>query len=127
MSAFNNMAAEHAQKVSARFSTTNADAGPPYSLEELQLTILIFVFGLISTAVFYFLVRSKQATPFLMRIYVVIILIFGSLLVVSGGFGTDQIAPVIGFFGTIAGYLLGRSDRPADKHGMNGICSRRGR
>ena len=90
--------------------------GNALSLEEIQLTLIIFVFGLIATGIFYLLVKSELATPYLMRIYVVIILVFGSLLVVSSGYAINQTAPIIGLFGTITGYLLGRSDRPPDKH-----------
>ena len=115
MNAFDNPVVENAAKESARTVALQAEAGSPYSLEEIQLTIIIFVFGLISTYLFYLLVKSGLATRFLMRIYVVIILVFGSLLVVSSGYATDQIAPVIGFFGTIAGYLLGRSEQSSDK------------
>lgn len=53
-----------------------------------------------------------QLRQFELRIFTITILVFGSLLVVSAGFGTDQLGPVIGFFGTIAGYILGRGDRP---------------
>ncbi len=88
------------------------EVGTLNSVTEQGLTLIIFAFGLIALALFYFLLRSGHATPYLMRIYVIIILIFGTLLVVSSAYSTDQIAPVVGFFGTIAGYLLGRSDRP---------------
>ena len=88
------------------------EVGTLNSVTEQGLTLIIFAFGLIALALFYFVLKSGRATPFLMRIYVIIILIFGTLLVVSSAYSTDQIAPVVGFFGTIAGYLLGRTDRP---------------
>jgi hypothetical protein len=91
-----------------------AEVGSLFSVGEIQLTMVIFVFGLIALFVFYLLIRTGKSTPFLMRIYVVIILVFGTLLVVSSAYSTQQIAPVVGFFGTIAGYLLGRSERPND-------------
>ena len=89
--------------------------GPSFSLQEIELTIIIFIFGLIATGIFYLLVKSQRATPYLMRIYVVIILVFGSLLVVSSGYAINQTAPIIGLFGTITGYLLGRSERPENR------------
>lgn len=110
-----NLVVENATDLSARNATLMAETGSPFSFAELQLTLIILLFGLISSGIFYMLVRSGKATNFLMRIYVINILVFGSLLVVSSGFGTDQIAPVIGFFGTIAGYLLGRSERTHEK------------
>lgn len=82
-----------------------------HSMGELRLTLLIFVFGLIALAVFYLILRHNKSNPFVLRMYVIIILIFGTLLIVSSAYTTAQIAPVVGFFGTIAGYLLGRTDR----------------
>lgn len=85
-----------------------------YSLGELRLTLVILFFGLIAVAVFYAMVRTGKATGYNLRIFVVIILVFGTLLIVSSAYTTEQIAPVVGFFGTIAGYLLGRTDRRSD-------------
>ena len=82
---------------------------------EIRLTLIIFIFGLIALGMFYFLHRTGNATPYVLRIYVIIILVFGTLLVVSSAYATDQIAPVVGFFGTIAGYLVGRSENEGKK------------
>jgi hypothetical protein len=82
-----------------------------FSLGELKITVIIFAFGLISLGVFYLLLRLEKATPYTLRIFVIIILVFGTLLVVSSAYTTAQIAPIVGFFGTIAGYLLGRTER----------------
>ena len=117
MDAFGQLDAVNAAQKSASYVTKNAQAGSGFSWHEIQLTIIIFIFGLIATLLFYLLVKTGKFDQFLMRIYVVIILVFGSLLVVSSGYATDQVAPVIGFFGTIAGYLLGRSEIQGDKKG----------
>lgn len=82
-----------------------------YSFGEIKLTAIIFAFGLIALIGFGMMVRSGRATPFNLRMYVIIILVFGTLLVVSSAYTTAQIAPVVGFFGTIAGYLLGRNEQ----------------
>lgn len=119
MNSFDNPPVVNAAEEAAFNLASSGAPGSPFSLQEIQLTIIIFIFGLIATGVFYFLVKTKQATPYLMRIYVVIILIFGSLLVVSSGYAINQTAPIIGLFGTITGYLLGRSEnsdrRPIDE------------
>jgi hypothetical protein len=86
-------------------------AGDFFSLGEIKLTIVIFVFGLLALGIYYFLLKSDRSTPDALRLYVIMILVFGTLLVVSSSYSTDQIAPVVGFFGTIAGYLVGKSDR----------------
>lgn len=92
-----------------------SQAGDLFTSGEFRLTAIIFIFGLIALGIFYFLVRHERATPYVMRIYVVIILVFGTLLIVSSAYSTAQISPIVGFFGTIAGYLLGRSDRAPER------------
>lgn len=81
-----------------------------YSAGELRLTIVIFVFGMIALLGFAMILRTRRATPFVLRMYVILILVFGTLLIVSSAYTTAQIAPVVGFFGTIAGYLLGKTE-----------------
>jgi CHASE2 domain-containing sensor protein len=98
-------------KVGARAAAQNMDAGFLSSWAELNLTLLIFAFGVVALLLFYWIVRSNRDTPMLLRVYVILILIFGTLLIVSSAYTTEQVAPVVGFFGTIAGYLLGRGDR----------------
>ena len=102
------------EQVSAGQAAGRVETGSLSSLFELNLTIIIFVFGLLALILLYLMIRHERTTPFVMRIYVITILVFGSLLVVSSAYTTDQISPVIGFFGTIAGYILGRGDRPND-------------
>jgi len=94
------------------------ESGSFFSLGEFQLTMIIFVFGLFALIAFLVMLRGGKATPYMMRLYVIIILVFGTLLVVSSSYTTEQIAPVVGFFGTIAGYLLGRTEKSsADEAG----------
>jgi hypothetical protein len=93
------------------------EAGGPgnlFSWQEIQISTIIFIFAIIALILFYIMVKNERATPFILRIYVIVILVFGTLFVVSASYNTQLVAPVIGFFGTIAGYLLGRSDRAND-------------
>jgi len=106
---------DDAEAIAPAAAAAIRQSGDFFSLEEIQLTVLIFVFGLISMAVFYMLLRIEAATPYVLRLYVIIILVFGTLLVVSSSYSTSQIAPVVGFFGTIAGYLLGKSEKRDDQ------------
>lgn len=84
--------------------------GSLFSNAEITLSLLIFVLAILSIAVFCYLSRSGF-TDLSARIFVIILLVFGTLLVVSSAYSSEQIAPVVGFFGTVAGYLLGRSER----------------
>jgi glycerol uptake facilitator-like aquaporin len=43
------------------------------------------------------------------RPVIVIAVIFSTLILVTAGYSNDQIAPAFGLFGTIVGYLLGRT------------------
>ena len=107
-----NLPVAEPDKVPASAAMQHVEAGSLSSLLELNLTLIILFFGLLALLLLYLMVRSEKAGPFEFRIYVITILVFGSLLIVSSAYSTEQIAPVIGFFGTIAGYILGRGDRP---------------
>jgi hypothetical protein len=96
--------------ISARAAAIMSDGKGIFSIGEIQITLIIFVFGIISVLIYSLIVREGKNSQFSLRMYVVIILVFGTLLVVSSAYSTDQIAPVVGFFGTVAGYLLGKSD-----------------
>jgi len=100
------------EKIAPAEAAKLSETGSLFSLGEIGLTLIIFIFGLVALLVFYKLVRGQPPSEFHMRVYVIIVLVFGTLLVVSSSYSTQQIAPVVGFFGTIAGYLLGKSDKP---------------
>jgi hypothetical protein len=98
-------------KVPVHEVAQNMDSGFLTSWAELNLTLLIFAFGVVALLLFYWIVKTDRGSPLLLRVYVILILVFGTLLIVSSAYATEQIAPVVGFFGTIAGYLLGRGDK----------------
>lgn len=91
-------------------------AGSLFADRNLQLTLIVLFFGLLALVLLYLMVRHERAGPFELRIFIITILVFGSLLILSAGFGGDQLGPVIGFFGTIAGYILGRGDRASERN-----------
>jgi hydrogenase/urease accessory protein HupE len=82
-----------------------------FDFGELKLTLVIFVFGIAALVVFYLLLKAERSTPFTLRLYVVMLIVFGTLLVVSSGYSSEELTPVVGLFGTIAGYLMGRAER----------------
>jgi hypothetical protein len=78
----------------------------------LSAEILIFGFGVI--AVEYLLLKKARLTAEeALRVYAVTLIIVGTLFAITAGFDSTQIAPAMGLFGTIAGYLLGRRAVPA--------------
>lgn len=109
-----NLPAVTPEKVTPAQAFNQLQSGSLFSDRSLYLTLIILFFGLLALGLLYLMVRHDKGGPFELRIFTITILVFGSLLVVSAGFGSDQLGPVIGFFGTIAGYILGRGDRPSE-------------
>jgi len=87
-----------------------------FASQEAFLSILALLFGLVALALYVFatLRIDKDTLPDFRRYYVVLLLIVAVLLVIFSGLNDKQIAPAIGFFATVAGYILGRSSARAD-------------
>jgi hypothetical protein len=105
-------------------SSTNAGnivvAAPRFwESKEFWTTALILVFGLIIVGVEYLLLRNRQHDKVeeFSKFFVITVIIIGTLVLIGSGLDNNQIAPAVGLFGTIAGYLLGRTDRAADNRG----------
>lgn len=76
---------------------------------EQWLTLVILLFGALVLLAEYLLLRQTQKTSYeLMQLFAVNLIITGTLVLISAGYSASQIAPALGLFGTIAGYLLGR-------------------
>ena len=84
---------------------------------EVYVAILTLAFGAFSLSLLsYVAIKSEAiANSDFRRYFLVIVLVTGTLLLVATGYDDRQIAPVIGFFGTIVGYILGRSNSSRDK------------
>lgn len=82
------------------------------SNREFWLSCVILVFGVFIILVEFYLLRAvvREKTEEISRTYTVTLIIIGTLVLISSGFTNEQIAPALGLFGTIAGYLLGRGD-----------------
>lgn len=76
---------------------------------EYGLTLVILLFGALVLLAEYLLLRhAKKSSYELMQLFAVNLIITGTLVLISAGYSAEQIAPAMGLFGTIAGYLLGR-------------------
>jgi small-conductance mechanosensitive channel len=91
---------------------TAVTAVPLWSSQEFILSCAILLFGIIIIALQYSLMRINRQAPAadIFRYYTITLIIIGALVLVSAGLSDRQISPVIGLFGTIAGYVLGRSE-----------------
>jgi hypothetical protein len=99
--------------------TSSSDRSPPQPLIvartpapfsiEVTLSILILIFGVAVLVLETVLLLKSKANPaYVFRTFAVTVILIGTLFVIAAGFGSEQIAPAMGLFGTIAGYLLGR-------------------
>lgn len=107
-----------AQQIADPIVTSNPVAGGATVLEaifkktpsEVWLSCLVFAFGALVILAYVFAVsKVEQRRPEdLSRALIVMAIITGSLLLITAGYSSQQVAPAFGLFGTIIGYMLGR-------------------
>lgn len=89
-------------------------AGGRYlSSREFLLALLVTAILFISLSFQFALLRKieRLKAEDTLRSFGLTLVITGTVFFIVAGFDTEQIAPAIGLFGTIAGYILGRSER----------------
>src|ERR1700741_958411 len=77
---------------------------------QLKLTILVTAFGIFGLIFVAWGFRSAVATD-TEKILRVVIVVCASLILIAGGYSTNQTAPAFGLFGSIIGYILGSANR----------------
>lgn len=95
----------------------NPDIIPTKSSQEVWLSFGVLVFGMIVVLAQAFIInRRQEPLSQSLKYLAVTLIIVGALFLVTAGYGNSQIAPIIGLLGTVAGYLLGRTQSdPAKK------------
>ena len=100
-----------------------ADAAPmPANIEtkddyltptEIKLTLMVIGLTLAALVMQFLLLKkiTKLRAEDTLRVFGVTLILMGTLFFITAGYSSSQIAPAIGLFGTVAGYLLGRVDR----------------
>lgn len=93
--------------------------GPqPMSSFEFWLSVIVLGFTLLLLITLVWLIRAKLlSAESSLRAILVTIIIGATLFLITAGYSNDQIAPAVGLFGTIAGYLLGRNSAAMAKEG----------
>jgi membrane associated rhomboid family serine protease len=79
---------------------------------------MIVVVALIALGMEFILLRrmANLKAEDALRVFAVTLILIGTLFFIAAGFDSTQIAPAMGLFGTVAGYLLGKSiDRKESK------------
>lgn len=86
------------------------ELAPTKSSQEVWLSLGVLVFGMVVILAQAFLIsKREEALSESLKYLGVTLIIVGSLFLVTAGYGNSQIAPIIGLLGTVAGYLLGRT------------------
>jgi hypothetical protein len=80
------------------------------SSREIWLSGFILIFGLAIVVIEYALLKPvvHDHISEIFKIFTVTLIIIGTLLLITSGFNSQQIAPALGLFGTIAGYILAK-------------------
>lgn len=99
-----------------RAAEVATDQGQPWS-PELVYTLggAVLLFGLLMSLIMGWLVKGGRPSDQVLRTFCVPLIVVAAVFLVVVGYNQDQIAPVIGLLGTIAGYLLGKSNAPVDQ------------
>jgi hypothetical protein len=112
----------------AQDSTTPASSMEQQKLQadfQLKLTILVTAFGIFGLIFVAVVFRASVAadTEKIVRLVIVVIVVCASLILIAGGYSTNQTAPAFGLFGSIIGYILGSSRQTPGNTPANGDTS----
>ena len=90
-----------------------ASAWSPELIQTLSVSILLFTLAIIGFATIL-LWRNKSSPQVILKIFGIITIIGISSFLLVIGYSNDQLTPIIGLFGAIAGYLLGKDTGPGN-------------
>lgn len=81
---------------------------------EFWLSIMVIIFTILILFAEFYLFSKADHIKFrpddILRVIITTIIVCGTLFFLAAGFSSEQIAPAIGLFGTVVGYLLGSTD-----------------
>ncbi len=78
--------------------------------DAMTISASVLAFGLIILCLMTMVLRKTNIHPeAVLRLFCTITIVIGALFLVVAGYSQDQMGPVMGLLGTIAGYLLGKS------------------
>ncbi|HXH02673.1 MAG TPA: hypothetical protein VNN09_05065 [Candidatus Competibacteraceae bacterium] len=75
----------------------------------MTMSASVLVFGIVICGLAAWLIKRGKSSESILRTFGTILIIVSALFLVVAGYSDQQIAPVMGLLGTIAGYLLGKS------------------
>ncbi|MBW7901729.1 MAG: hypothetical protein H3C26_09645 [Rhodocyclaceae bacterium] len=79
--------------------------------EAMTISAVVLVFGVtILVLAAILLRRTVVSADSILRVFGTVLIIIGAIFLVVAGYTEQQMGPVMGLLGTIAGYLLGKSN-----------------
>ncbi len=94
----------------ANGASTITQPWTPSLVQSLSMWVLVFC-GMSLIGASILLWRNKASADEILRIYGVIVIVGLSALLLVVGYSNDQLTPIIGLFGAIVGYLLGKDKK----------------
>jgi CHASE2 domain-containing sensor protein len=109
--------AQEAFNKAQREAQTVSQSTQPWSPELVQfLSLCVLGFTCIALVLGTILLwRSRASAAHVIRLFGILVIIGMSGLLLVVGFSNAQLGPVIGLFGAIAGYLLGKEPSAEDR------------
>jgi hypothetical protein len=80
----------------------------------LNLAVSILLFGLIIFSIMAWLLSKRHDHMAVLKVCALPLIIVSAMFLVIVGYSAEQIAPVLGLMGSIAGYLLGSVSKQTD-------------
>ncbi|MDP4300331.1 hypothetical protein [Leptothrix discophora] len=84
----------------------------------MTMSSVVLIFGVFVLLLVTYLIRIGKSSESVLRIFGTVLIVIVSVFLIVAGYDNNQIAPVMGLLGTIAGYLLGKeTSKPASQDG----------
>lgn len=100
----------------AEFGSDQAGVWSSELIQTLSGSILLFTLAIIGLST-VLLWRNKSSPQVILKTFGIITIIGVSSFLLVVGYSNDQLTPIIGLFGAIAGYLLGKDAGPGNGQG----------
>jgi hypothetical protein len=78
----------------------------------MTISAVVLLFGLIVLLLATYLIGIGKSSESVLRVFGTVLIIVIAVFLVVAGYTSDQIAPVMGLLGTVAGYLLAKDSMP---------------
>jgi CHASE2 domain-containing sensor protein len=104
---------------SAASSPSTAVALQPWTpelIKHLTAAVLIFTLAALLTSA-VLLWRQNAGGELVLKIFGILTIVGISAVLLVAGYSNDQLTPIVGLFGAIAGYLLGKESKTTNSAG----------